>query len=247
MGTCNRRHVVVTGPSSGIGRATAERLARRGYHVFAAMRDPADVPNDTTQLRFDVTDARQVAAAAGVVERHVGAPGLDGLANIAGVGVSWPLELIPLDEVRRQLEVNVVGQLAVTQAFLPMLRAARGRIVMIGSIGARIAVPFAGPLAASNSALGTVTAALRQELAPWGIHVVLVEPATMLPPERAGSPPDVVADTIATALHSRRPRARYRVGRDTRKLAGLAQLLPTPGLDAVRRRLFQLPVPDSRL
>ena len=283
--TCGRRHVVVTGASSGIGRATAEGLTRRGYHVFAAMHDPADIPMDTTQLRFDVTDAKQIAAAVGVVERHVGAAGLDGLANVAGIGVSWPLELIPLDELRRQFEVNVVGQLAVTQAFLPMLRAARGRIVMIGSIGDRIAVPFAGPLAASKGALATVTEALRHELAPWGIHVVLVEPASihteavdklecdsrrtvmrfspagrqlygdtylrmikaMLTRERAGSPPHVVADTIATALHNRHPRARYLVGRDARKLATLAQLLPTPGLDAVRRRLFQLPVPDSQL
>jgi NAD(P)-dependent dehydrogenase (short-subunit alcohol dehydrogenase family) len=113
------------------------------------------------------------------VAGHTGNAGLHGLVNNAGIGVFGPLELIPVEQFRRLLEVNVTGQLAVTQALLPLLRRARGRIIMIGSIGARFTPPFVGPLAASKSALATIGEALRQELAPWDIRVVVVEPASV--------------------------------------------------------------------
>ena len=101
------------------------------------------------------------------------------MVDNAGIGVTSPTELVPLDALRLQFEVNVIGQVAVTQAFLPLLRQAKGRIVVIGSIGDRFTPPFGGPLAASKSAIASLADALRQELAPWGIHVVLLEPASI--------------------------------------------------------------------
>jgi NAD(P)-dependent dehydrogenase (short-subunit alcohol dehydrogenase family) len=191
MDACPRPHVLITGASSGIGRATALRLAVHGYHVYAGVRKPADgtaledatrveaADGELTSVLIDVTKVGHIAAAAQTIAGHAGDAGLAGLVNNAGIGVFGPLELIGIEAFRRQLEVNVTGQLAVTQAFLPLLRRARGRIVMIGSIGTRFTPPFIGPLAASKSTLATLTAALRQELAPWDIRVILVEPGSI--------------------------------------------------------------------
>jgi NAD(P)-dependent dehydrogenase (short-subunit alcohol dehydrogenase family) len=186
MNPCPHPHVLVTGASSGIGRATALRLVTSGYHVFAGVRKPADgaalaeaATGEMTPVILDVTDARQIASAVKIIADHVGETGLAGLVNNAGIGVFGPLELIPVEQFRRQLEVNVTGQLAITQAALPLLRRGRGRIVMIGSIGARFTPPFIGPLAASKSTLTTMSNALRQELAPWDIRVTLVEPGSI--------------------------------------------------------------------
>jgi NAD(P)-dependent dehydrogenase (short-subunit alcohol dehydrogenase family) len=186
MNPCPHPHVLVTGASSGIGRATALRLAASGYHVFAGVRKPADgvalaqaAAGEVTPVILDVTDAQQITSAVTSIASHAGDAGLAGLVNNAGIGVFGPLELIPLEQFRRQLEVNVTGQLAITQAALPLLRRERGRIVMIGSIGARFTPPFIGPLAASKSTLTTMSNALRQELAPWGIRVTLVEPGSI--------------------------------------------------------------------
>ena len=131
--TCPRPHTLVTGASSGIGRAMALRLAAAGQHVFAGVRTEdagralAAAGSKLTPLRLDVTDASQIAAAVATVAEHTSV--LDGLVNNAGTGLAAPVELLPLDALRAQLEVNVVGQLAVTQAFLPLLRPARGWIV----------------------------------------------------------------------------------------------------------------------
>lgn len=186
MNPCTHPHVLVTGASSGIGRATALRLATSGYHVFAGIRKPADgaalaeaATGEVTPVILDVTDAQQITSAVKIIACHVGDAGLAGLVNNAGIGVFGPLELIPIEQFRRQLEVNVTGQLAVTQAALPLLRRGRGRIVMIGSIGSRFTPPFVGPLAASKSTLTTMSSALRQELAPWDIRVILVEPGSI--------------------------------------------------------------------
>jgi NAD(P)-dependent dehydrogenase (short-subunit alcohol dehydrogenase family) len=186
MDTCTHPHMLVTGASSGIGRATALHLAASGYHVFAGVRKPADgmalaeaAAGELTPLLLDVTDTQQITAAVKTIAGHVGDAGLAGLVNNAGIGVFGPLELIPIEQFRRQLEVNVTGQLAVTQAALPLLRRGRGRIVMIGSIGTRFTPPFIGPLAASKSTLATMSNALRQELAPWDIRVILVEPGSI--------------------------------------------------------------------
>jgi NAD(P)-dependent dehydrogenase (short-subunit alcohol dehydrogenase family) len=176
------RCVVVTGASSGIGEACALRLAGAGWRVLAGMRAAAD--GDRLRERglepvtLDVTDAASIAAAA----ERLGDGGLHGLVNNAGIAVSMPLEFLPLDELRRQLEVNLVGQLAVTQAFLPYLRRVRGRIVNVGSIAGRSSLPFLGAYAASKHALEAVTDALRVELRPFGIDVAIVEPASIATP-----------------------------------------------------------------
>jgi NAD(P)-dependent dehydrogenase (short-subunit alcohol dehydrogenase family) len=186
--TCAQPHVVVTGASSGIGRATVMRLAASGWHVFAGVRQPehgeslrATVASGSqiTPLLMDVTDVAQIKAGAESVADHVGATGLNALVDNAGVGVTSPMELVALDTLRNLFEVNVVGQIAVTQAFVPMLRQARGRIVVIGSIGGRMTPPFGAPLAASKSAIASMADGFRQELAPWGVRVVLLEPGSI--------------------------------------------------------------------
>jgi NAD(P)-dependent dehydrogenase (short-subunit alcohol dehydrogenase family) len=127
-------------------------------------------------VRIDVTDADSIEAASAQVGEAVGERGLAGLVNNAGVAVPGPLEFIPIDELRRQIEVNLIGQVAVTQALMPQLRAARGRIVNIGSVGGRVALPLLGPYAASKHAMEGLTDSLRRELRPWGIEVSIVRP-----------------------------------------------------------------------
>jgi NAD(P)-dependent dehydrogenase (short-subunit alcohol dehydrogenase family) len=170
------RTALVTGASSGIGEACAVRLARAGWRVLAGVRREGDAPAGTEELLLDVTDGEQVRAAAERVDE------LHGLVNNAGIAISSPLEAIPLDELRRQLEVNVVGQVAVTQALLPALRRGRGRVVFVGSIAGRSALPFLAAYAASKHALEAVTDSLRVELGPWGMHVAIVEPGTIATP-----------------------------------------------------------------
>jgi NAD(P)-dependent dehydrogenase (short-subunit alcohol dehydrogenase family) len=178
--------VAITGTSTGIGRATALRLDSAGYEVFAGVRRAedgerlrAEASERLRPLIVDVTDAAAIAAAARTVEDAVGSRGLAGLVNNAGVTVTGPLELIPIEDLRRQLEVNVVGQIAVTQAFLPAIRRARGRIVNMSSVGGRTVNAFLGPYQASKFAIEAMTDALRRELRPWGIHVVAVEPGSI--------------------------------------------------------------------
>ena len=183
---CTRAHTLITGASSGIGRATALRLAAAGQHVYAGVRREADGDNlaraaaggEITPVLLDVTSPDQIAGAAALIGGHVPA-GLDGLVNNAGYGLAFPTELVPLDAFRRQLDVNVTGQLAVTQTMLPLLRRAGGRIVVVSTIGVRFNPPFAGPLDAAKAALTALADSLRQELAPWGIRVILLEPASI--------------------------------------------------------------------
>ena len=172
------RSVLVTGASSGIGHACAVRLARSGWKVYGGVRAAEDASmlrgHGVEPVELDVTDARQIAAAAAVVGAE-----LHGLVDNAGIAVAAPLELVPLAELRRQLEVNVVGQVAVLQALLPALRRAGGRVVLMGSVGGRSALPFLGPYAASKHAVEALADVLRVELGPWGIAVSLVEPASV--------------------------------------------------------------------
>ena len=178
--------VVITGTSSGIGRATALRLDGAGYDVFAGVRSAddgeriaADASDRLRPITVDVTDAGSIAAAARLVDEAVGDRGVAGLVNNAGLSFGGPLEFLPLDDLRRQLEVNLVGQVAVTQALLPAIRRARGRIVNLTSVGGRIVNPFLGPYHASKWGLEAVTDALRKELRPWRIRVVAIEPGSI--------------------------------------------------------------------
>jgi NAD(P)-dependent dehydrogenase (short-subunit alcohol dehydrogenase family) len=153
-----------------------------GWDVLAAARKGSDLERlraeGCTPVRLDVTDEGSIAAA----KAELAGRALHGLVNNAGVAVSGPIEYVPLDELRRQLEVNLVGQVAVIQAFLPNVREVKGRIVNVSSIGGRIALPLVGPYAASKFGLEAVSDALRRELRPWGIHVSLIEPGAVITP-----------------------------------------------------------------
>ena len=145
-----------------------------------------------------MTDAGQIAAAAEAVGRAVGDAGLAGLVNNAGIVVAGPLEILPLDQLRLQLEVNVVGQIAVTQAFLPLLRKARGRIVNMSSLNGRIASPYLAPYAASKHALEAINNAMRLELRAWGIRVSVIEPGATTTPiwDKSLAAADALADKV---------------------------------------------------
>jgi NAD(P)-dependent dehydrogenase (short-subunit alcohol dehydrogenase family) len=208
---------LITGASTGIGRATALRLTKAGWTVLAGVRDAAaterliadagapgsgaasgeasaahgggrSTAGGLQPITLDVTDAEQIAAAAARVQEGVAggdsasSGGLDALVNNAGIGVGGPLEMITIEDLRRQFEVNVLGQIAVTQAMLPALREARGRIVFVSSIGGRIAMPFTAPYAAAKHAIEAIGDALRVELRSSGVRVALIEPGSVATP-----------------------------------------------------------------
>ena len=185
----NRGTVVITGASSGIGEACAIYLAQNGFQVFAGVRKEADgsalqqkVTTNLQPLMLDVTNSEQITEAAHFVSEEVGNAGLAGLVNNAGIAVAGPVEFVPIDDLRWQLEVNVVGQVAVTQAFMSLLRTAKGRIVNMGSIGGRSSTPFFGPYSASKFGLEAITDSLRLEVAPWGMHASIIEPGAVKTP-----------------------------------------------------------------
>jgi len=189
MNQINQMAVVITGASTGIGAACALDCAGRGMTVFAGVRDPragevlaAKGGSLLIPITLDVTDERSITRSVEVVQRVIGEGGLGGLVNNAGIVIGSPLEVIPLPQLRKQLEVNVIGQIAVTQAFLPLLRRGRGRIVNMGSIAGRATIPLLGPYSASKFALEALTDALRMELQPWGIRVSIIEPGAIATP-----------------------------------------------------------------
>jgi NAD(P)-dependent dehydrogenase (short-subunit alcohol dehydrogenase family) len=174
--------VLVTGASSGIGEATALHLREVGFTPIAGVRKDEDAERleglGLRTVRIDVTDAGQIAAA----RETLGDGPLAGLVNNAGIGVGAPLEFLPIDKLRHQLEVNLIGQIAVTQAFLPALRRARGRIVNVSSIGGRVALPLVGAYNASKFGLEGASDALRRELRSQGVDVILIEPGGVKTP-----------------------------------------------------------------
>jgi len=179
-----RKAVLITGSSSGIGAVSALRLAAAGFHVYAGVRNDADAARldaelgaSCTPLVLDVSDAHAIVAARTHIERA--GRGLYGLVNNAGIVVSGPLEAVTIADFRQQLEINVIGLVAVTQAFLPLLRGSLGRIVNIGSVSGRFASPFVAPYAASKFAVEAISDALRVELAPFDIFVSLLEPGAI--------------------------------------------------------------------
>jgi len=251
--------VLVTGASSGIGRAAALALSQRGFSVYAGARGPLDY-DGVTRVELDVTDPDHVEALRELP--------IDALVNNAGIAVIGPLEYLPLDELRRQLEVNTVGQLAVIQACLPALRRTHGRIVNVSSISGRVALPLYGPYAASKFALEALSDSLRA--APGGaVGVSLIQPgavatpiwhrtleATPLPPEpyvamaerlrgmaeqapETGMPVGVVVGAIHHALTADKPRTRYVLGRDARVQALLDRVLPDRVMDRLIARIVE--------
>ncbi len=212
----------MTGASTGIGRASALRLDGAGWRVFAGVRREEDAESlreagseRLTPVHLDVTDADQIAAAAERV--GAGGGGLAGLVNNAGVAVPSPLETIPIEDFRRQLEVNLTGQVAVTQALLEQVRAARGRVVFISSIGGR--------LPKLEALYGRAIEAYRE---------------TVRKTAERGIPPEKVAKAVEHALSARRPRTRYLVGLDAKFQARLRPLVPTPVWDRIVRKAMNL-------
>lgn len=203
----------MTGASTGIGRATTLRLAGEGWTVLAGVRDmaageklAAEAPADRVQpVELDVTDGEQIAAVAELVrvQRSGTVPGgLDALVNNAGIGVGGPLELVSEEDLRRQFDVNVFAQVAVTRALLPALRSAQGRLLFVSSIGGRVAMAFTAPYAASKHAVEALADALRVELRTSGVQVALIEPGSVATPiwdkgraeaEKVAIPPELAA------------------------------------------------------
>ncbi len=181
---------LITGASTGIGRATALRLAANGWTVLAGVRDPSAGeslvaearPGAVIPLTLDVTDSEQIAQAATRVAEQSAEGGLDALVNNAGIGFGGPLELLPEDDLRKQFEVNVFAQVAMTRALLPALRIGGGRIVFLSSIGGRVAMAFTAPYAASKHAIEAIGDALRVELHTSGVQVALIEPGSVATP-----------------------------------------------------------------
>jgi NAD(P)-dependent dehydrogenase (short-subunit alcohol dehydrogenase family) len=212
--------VLVTGASTGIGEATARRLKRSGWEVFAAARKDADLERlggeGFTAVRLDVTDSGSIEAA----KKQLDERGLSGLVNNAGVAVSGPMEYLPLDELRHQLEVNLVGQVAVIQAFMPNIREAKGRIVNVSSIGGRMALPLVGPYAASKFGLEAVSDALRRELRPWGIHVSLIEPGAVVTPiwDRGRETADRLEEEMGKQARARYGKLADKIRSETEKI-----------------------------
>lgn len=189
------KYVVITGASSGIGYDAARYLIEKDFHVFGSVRKQADgarvqaeLGDQFTPLLFDVTDGAAVATAVSQVTAQIGSSGLAGLVNNAGIAVAGPLMYLPMEDFRRQMEVNLYGQLEVTRNFLPLLGAVPdaphppGRIINISSVSGKVVYPFMGPYAASKHALEAISDALRRELLIFGIDVIVIGPGSVQTP-----------------------------------------------------------------
>ncbi len=175
-----KKYVLITGASSGIGKASVLILAEKGFKVFAGVRKQSDADKlaseNITPVFIDVNDHNSVDKAYNEISEKISQTGLWGLVNNAGIAVAGPLEFLPIEKLRLQMETNVIGQVKVTQAFLPLLRKAKGRILNISSIAGFTAFPFKGAYCASKHAIEAITDSLRRELSPWKIHVCSIEP-----------------------------------------------------------------------
>lgn len=217
--------MLITGASTGIGRACTLRLDRQGWRVFAGVRRQTDAERLRAEcsermqpVPLDVGDRGTIEETAKSLQEKLGDSGLQGVVNNAGISVQAPLEYLPLDQFRRQLEVNVTGQLAVTQAMLPLVRSGRGRIVMMSSIAGRaLSVPIVAPYSASKMALEAVGEALRYELMPEGIGVALIEPGSIDTP--IWTKGDATVDPTVEALSTEGRRRYGQMIQEVRKLA----------------------------
>jgi NAD(P)-dependent dehydrogenase (short-subunit alcohol dehydrogenase family) len=262
--------VLVTGASTGIGEATVLHLRELGFDPIAAVRKDEDAERlegrGLRTTRIDVTDADQIAAA----RDALGEEPLAGLVNNAGIAVASPLEFLPVDRLRQQLEINLIGQVAVTQAFLPALRRGRGRIVNVSSIGGRVAPPLVSAYAASKFGLEGVSDSLRRELRGQGVEVILIEPggvktpiwtkATRLADEMIGDdmPPEAerLYGRMIEAVRARTKRIDEKSGIEPREVAeviGTALTADRPrtrylvGRDAKTRALMARVLPDRMM
>jgi NAD(P)-dependent dehydrogenase (short-subunit alcohol dehydrogenase family) len=202
----SRRTAIVTGASRGIGHAIALRFHADGWRVITVSRTPppgvCPWSRERTHILLDLSDLDNVVRCIEIMRDMLGDGALDALVNNAGIAIAMPLEFIPLQELRRQLEVNVIGQIAVTQAFLPHLRRSQGRVVFVGSIAGKSALPFLGAYAASKHALEALADSLRIELRPFGVAVSLVEPGTIRTPiwKKSAALADSLADSAPADL-----------------------------------------------
>jgi len=179
----NAGGVFITGSSSGIGKACVLALDKLGYDVFAGVRRTEDgqslsqIASDRLRpVIVDITNREQIAAAEETVRQGLGDRPLVGLINNAGIGVGGPLEFVPIERLRHQLEVNLIGHMSVSQVFIPLLRKSQGRIINVGSIAGTFASPLMGAYCASKYAMEAISDVLRRELRPWNIKVSLLEP-----------------------------------------------------------------------
>jgi len=183
----NRKTVVITGASSGIGRACVSRMSSVGWRVFATVRKTSDrdglrSEKNVYPVMMDVQDAATISRAAAEIRSQLNGGGLDGLVNVAGIGMVRPLEYAPMADVRDIYEINFFGQLATIQAFCGMLRKNQGRIVNITSVGVNLAIPFGGLLNSSKCAFGMLSDTLRLELRNFGVRVIAIEPGSISTP-----------------------------------------------------------------
>jgi NAD(P)-dependent dehydrogenase (short-subunit alcohol dehydrogenase family) len=236
----------VTGASTGIGKATVERLAADGARVIAGVRRESDAPAAASgHVLIDLAEPESVTQAAkNLLEQTDGS--LTGLVNNAGINVNGPFEALPIEEWRRQFEVNLFGQLSLTREVLPAVLASRGRIVTVGSVGGRFSAPFLGPYSASKFAVRAWMDALRHELAPHGVEAVLIEPGAIDTPIWGKG--NAHADTILESL-SEEQKQRYsgQVAR-ARKAANLAErnAIPPEKVAAVIAKALTARHPSGR-
>jgi NAD(P)-dependent dehydrogenase (short-subunit alcohol dehydrogenase family) len=275
------RAVLITGCSSGIGDATAQRLAAEGWKVYATARRPETIADlaakGATTLALDVTDEQSMSAAVNAVIEAEGAVGV--LVNNAGYSQSGAVETVPIDQVRRQFETNVFGLTRMCQLVLPGMREQRwGKIVNIGSMGGRLTFPGGGIYHATKYAVEAISDALRFEVRGFGVDVILVEPGLIVtkfgeaaaasvsepgegdpyahfndkvasltvdayqgPMAKLGGSPETVAKTIADALRSARPKARYPVTASAHLMINQRRLTPDRLWDLMMRSQFPTP------
>ncbi len=185
----SQKSAVITGTSSGIGRSSVARMSRAGWQVFAGVRKEADRENlrqnfgsNVYPILIDVESEASITAAAADIERQLSGRGLDGLVNVAGIGMIRPIEFATMQDLRKIFEVNFFGQVAIIQAFARLLRKQRGRIVNITTVGVNITIPYGGLLNGSKSAFAKVSDTLRLEMIPFGVRVIAIEPGAISSP-----------------------------------------------------------------
>lgn len=184
----NKKYVLITGASSGIGKVSAFTLAKKGFKVLAGVRKEEDAEKiksenpDIIPIFIDVTNQESIDTAVEKISKITKENGLYGLVNNAGIAVAGPLEFLPIDKLRLQLEVNVIGQINITQKLLPLIRKGKGRLVNMSSVSGFTAFPFSGAYAASKYAVEALSDSLRRELKPWKIPVSVIEPGVIKTP-----------------------------------------------------------------